>query len=322
MEKRFKDREQGTEHQRPKHEPPEQDPGTLPKARVKRGWKISPVWIVPLLAAAFVGWLIFRTYIEAGPKITIRFKQGKGIEKGKTPVKYRGVKLGEVDGLKLSKDQQYVEVQAQLDNSAAGIARAGSKFWIVHPQVSMSGVKGLNTIVSGDYIQVEPGNGTKTNVFTGLEKAPVVTFGSAKALRLVLLTGQLRSISPGTDVLYRGIKVGETTQNELGPDAQTVQIHVYIYPQFTHLVRKNSKFWNAGGVNLNLGMFGAEMTAHSVETLITGALAFATPDKPDDPAPDGTAFRLYDKAQDTWLNWEPRIKLPPERNNILEEENQ
>ncbi len=294
----------------------------LPRAKVKRGWKISPVWIVPLIAAVFVGWLVYRTFIDTGPKITIRFREGKGIEKGKTPVKYRGVQIGEVSGIKLSKNHQFVEVQAELDASAGGIARKGSKFWIVHPEVSMSGIRGLKTIVSGDYIQVEPGQGPQTNMFLGLEEQPVVQLGSDKALNVVLLTAQLRSITPATPILYRGIKVGETTKNYLGPDAQTVEIHVYIYPQFKGLVRKNSKFWNAGGVNVNLGLFGADITAHSVQTLIAGALAFATPNNPEEPAPDGMVFRLYDKAQDDWLKWAPAIKLPPTRTEPTEDEGQ
>jgi paraquat-inducible protein B len=291
----------------------------LPQARVKHGWRISPVWIVPVLAFAFVAWLVYRTVVEAGPTITIRFKQGPGIQKGQTQLKYRGVQLGEVNGVTLSKNRQYVEIQVQLDHSAAGIARQGSQFWIVHPEVSMSGIRGLKTIVSGNYLQVEPGNGGETNYFIGLEEQPVIQMGSEKALHVSLLTARLQSITPGTPVLYRGVQVGETTKNALGPHAQTVELQVYIYPQFKNLVRKSSKFWNAGGVNLELGLLGVDITAHSVKTLISGALAFATPDPPDEPAQDGTVFRLYDKAQDEWLNWAPDIPLPAERTKPIEQ---
>lgn len=82
MEKRFEEKEEPVV---------ERSRGGLPRAKVKKGWRISPVWLVPLIAGAFLGWLLYRTFIEAGPKITIRFKEGKGVEQGKTPLKYREI---------------------------------------------------------------------------------------------------------------------------------------------------------------------------------------------------------------------------------------
>jgi len=307
-------------HENKAHKEPAQP--RLPQAKVERGWRIAPVWIIPVVAIGFVGWLVYTTWIEAGPTITVWFREGQGIQKGQTEVKYRGVQIGQVTGIKLSKDHQWVKVQAQLDNSASGVARQGSQFWIVRPEVSLSGIRGLKTIVSGNYIQVDPGQGPQTNEFVGLEQAPVIELGSEKALRVRLVTAELRAITPGTAVLYRGIQVGETTKNQLGAHAQAVDLQVYIYPQFKNLVRMNSKFWNAGGINLALGLLGVDVTAQSVKTLLAGGLAFATPDPPGEPATDGTAFRLYDKAQPEWLNWAPDIPLPSIRSRTVEEENQ
>jgi paraquat-inducible protein B len=294
----------------------------LPRATIRRGWRFSPVWIVPLVVIGFIGWLLFRTFVQAGPSITIRFRDGKGIETGKTIVKYRGVRIGDVTGLKLSSDQQSVEVQAQLDGSAKGLARAGSRFWIVHPEFTLSGIRGLKTIVSGDYIQVEPGDGPSAKSFTGLEEQPNLQISSSNSLHLVLLASQLRSVAAGTPVLYRGIKVGEAVKSDLSADAQTVEVHVFIYPPFTKLVRSNSKFWNAGGVNFNVGLFGSDITTPSLQALLGGALAFATPEAFQEAAPNDTAFRLYEKPQDEWLNWAPAIHLPGARTNSIDKPNE
>lgn len=302
MEERFEDNVQRAAEPRR---------GGLPRASIKKAWPLSPVWIVPLLAAGFIGWLLYRTYIPAGHKITILFQQGKGIESGKTLVQYRGVRIGEVTGIGLSQDQHAVEVQARLDRSAVGLARADSRFWIVHPEVSLSGIRGLTTIVSGNYIQVAPGQGPGTNRFIGLEEPPISQAAAQDALSVVLLTGQLKSIKPGTPILYHGFQVGETTRNELASDAQVIRIFARIYPRYVNLVRKDSRFWNAGGIDVNLGLFGADITAQSIKTLVVGAIAFATPDSPEEPAPNETSFRLFDKAQDQWLNWAPAIKLAP-----------
>src|SRR5437870_3589421 len=147
-----------------------QRPDALPKARVEKAAQRYWIWIVPALAAAFVAWLVYRTVAEAGPAITILFKSGKGIEVGKTAIKYRGVTIGTVHSLKLSPDRQYVMVEAVLGKSAAGIASEGSEFWIVEPEVSLEAIRGLRTIVSGDYIQVKPGNGKPATKFIGIEE--------------------------------------------------------------------------------------------------------------------------------------------------------
>ncbi len=294
------------------------DERALPRARVTRGWRFSPVWLVPLAALAFIAWLLYRTFLESGPTITVEFKEGKGIESGKTAVKYRGVKIGDVTGLDLTKDQQMVDVKIQLTGSAAGVAREGSRFWIVRPEVSVAGISGLQTIVSGDYIQVEPGHGHQTNHFVGLEQAPVVTSDASQDLKLRLLTAELRSINPGTPVFYRGVQVGQTGRAELGPEAQVVEIELFVHRPFAALVRSNSKFWNSGGINVNFGLLGAHASAHDISTLLTGGISFATPDALDGPAGDGMAFRLYDKPQPEWLTWSPAIGLPSTRTNVFE----
>src|ERR1041385_2547685 len=109
---------------------------SLPKAHIKKSRWPSPFWLAPILALAFVGWLIYRDTVQNGPTITIRFKQGPGIEVGKTMLRYRGVKVGKVTAIDLSEDRKAVEVKATLEASAESIAREGSQFWIVHPEVT------------------------------------------------------------------------------------------------------------------------------------------------------------------------------------------
>jgi paraquat-inducible protein B len=292
----------------------------LPRAVEKRGWNMSPVWIVPLAASAFLGYLAYQWFIEKGSSVIVRFQDGKGIEVGKTMVRYRGVQIGTVTDLRLTKDLKNVEVTAQLTGSSAELAREGAQFWIVRPEVSAGSIRGLGTLVAGNYIQAEPGRGAKTNRFTGVENPPLILPGQTNGLRVNLLAAQLRSMSPGSPVFYRGIKVGQVVQNQLSSEAQTVQIEIYVQPQFANLVRKNSEFWNAGGIDAKVTLFGADISAQSLQALVTGGIAFATPNAPEKPAPNGTTFRLYDRAREEWLNWAPSIKLPPGLTNSVEEQ--
>jgi paraquat-inducible protein B len=281
----------------------------LPEAKTARDWKPSFVWIIPLLAAAGVGWLIYRSVIDTGPIVTILFNDAEGLEEGKSDVKFRGARVGTVETIELSKDHRSVVVRARLDKSAADLAREGSEFWIVKPTLGAAEVKALTAIVSGNYIAVKPGAGPAAKQFQGLSQSPVLGTNE-RGLKIILLSAKLGSIERGTEISYRGIKIGQVLEYELAQDSQVVRISAMIEKRYALLVRMNSAFWNAGGINVNLSLLGADISANSLQSLIAGGIALATPDNADKPAQDGTTFRLYEKPDDKWQQWAPVIRLP------------
>jgi len=282
----------------------------LPKARIAKRWRVSWIWFVPVIAAGFVGWLIVRTYIQRGPRVTVTFSDAKELEAGKSEVKFRGAKIGMVTGIKMSKDLQSVRIRIEFDKSASDLARGGSQFWIVEPQVTAERIRGLRAIVSGNFVEVKPGTGDRTNYFTGLEEAPVLAH-QRKGLEIVLLREQLGSIENGTAIYFRGIQVGEVTHFELSSNAVAVRISAHIDEGYEPLVRENTKFWNAGGINFNLGLLGANLRAQSFKALIAGGIAFNTPPQPGPCVKEGAVFRLYEKAEDEWEKWASSIMISP-----------
>ncbi|MGE5698842.1 MAG: intermembrane transport protein PqiB [Deltaproteobacteria bacterium] len=285
----------------------------LPKAKVKeRKWNLPVVWVVPVVAAIVAGYLIYDRVREVGPKITITFKDASGLKTGQTPIKYRGVLLGEVTALELDESLQRVLVKARLRRSGASIAREGSVFWIVRPEVGIGNITGLGTVITGPQIEVLPGAGKPKSEFVGLENPPVAQ--ERKGLKIVLRTGHPGSLKLGSPVTYRGIEVGAVQDSRLGPDATSVDIHVFIKRRYANLVRKGSRFWDVSGVDMKVGLFrGLEINVESLRSLMTGGIAFATPDDPKDgPAKDGTVFPLNDKPKKEWLAWAPKIKIAPE----------
>src|SRR5437588_4565246 len=131
----------------------------LPKAKLERNWKTYFIWLVPLAAATLAGWFIYSNMVKGGPTLHILFEDAAGLQPGKSQLKYRGAEIGEVRDVKLTKDHQRVEVVVALDRAAKSVARDGSRFWIVKPEVGVQEIRGLRTIVSGDYVTVEPGEG-------------------------------------------------------------------------------------------------------------------------------------------------------------------
>jgi len=279
----------------------------LPKAKIAKSRFNWLLWLIPVAAALLCAWYAGHDIVFAGPTITIYFQNADGLQEQNSFIQYRGINIGEIKTLKLAEDRQRVTVKVQLDNFAAGIARQGSVFWIVRPELKLGSVSGLRTIVSGDYITVQPGSGTRTNLFIGAEKEPIEP---VKALDIRLLSQKLDSLQSQSPVFYRGIQVGEVLDCRLSDDAREVVSHARIEEEYAPLVRMNSIFWNAGGINFHIGLFsGANISAESAQTLISGGVGFATPPDFQNAATNNTVFILNEKSKDEWEKWSPAILL-------------
>ncbi len=281
-----------------------------PQARLKQRRRRFPIiWLVPLVAALTAGYLLFQRVRDIGPEITITFKDASGVKAGQTDLEYRGVQIGEVRSVDLSRDRRSVRVTARLRRSAAAIARDGTAFWIVRIQGGIANLANLGTVISGPYIAAQPGEGKARKDFVGLDSAP---YGIPhKDLEITLRAARLGSLRPGSPVYYRGIEVGAVQDAELTNDAAAVDIRVFVKQRYAKLVREGSRFWDASGVDVKFGLLrGLNVHMQSLRALATGGVAFATPDDPKArPAKDGTVFRLNEQPAKDWLAWRPGFAI-------------
>ena len=283
----------------------------VPKARVRRRRLFRLIWIVPVMAIAVAAYLVFHRMQDYGPEITVAFSDGGGLRVGQTPVRYRGVQVGEVTGVQLSKDEKKALVRIRLIRSAEGIAREGSRFWIVRPHVGFGQVTGLATVLSGPDIDVIPGapDAKPQFDFTGLETAPSTVEGG---LRIIVRAARPK-MRPDAPVYYRGVEVGTVQKLDLAPNSLSADIHVVIYPRFANLVREGSSFWDVSGLNIKGGVVkGLDVQFESLRAFITGGIEFATPPGTKRAKP-GTVFFLYDEPKKEWLAWAPKIPIPAEK---------
>ncbi len=248
-----------------------------------------------------------------GEQITLEVLQGDGLRVG-TPVRFRGFQVGEVTGLALSNDLRQLNLQIALTEEAGRFARQGSTFTVIRPQISLTKAANLDTLITGPYIEVQPASNpqaAKQTRFQGQELVRVEK-EQQSGLNLTLTTPQRKSLKPGMAVTYRGIVVGKLTSLELSPDAASVLVHLLIEPRYAKLVYSGSKFWNESGLNVDFSLFkGAQVRTDSVESLLEGSIAFATPTdaRKGAPARQGQIFDLSDEVQDEWLQWRPRIAI-------------
>ncbi len=266
-------------------------------------------WLVPLLAVIAAGALGYDAWRHRGPIITIEFPQGAGISAG-DPVMLRGVRVGEVTRVAMTRDLTTVEVLARLHKDASALAVEGSRFWIVRPEISAGRVSGLDTLLGPRYLQCDPGSGKPSARFAGLNRPPAG--GTTDGLELVIEATQSGSLGADSPIVYRGVRVGTVRGISLAPDARRVEIAVVIDAPYGNLVRTNTQFWNAGGLGLDWGLIrGLKVQAGSLETLVAGGIAFATPTRAGEPVQDGHRFGLSDEAKKEWLDWAPTIEIKP-----------
>ena len=262
---------------------------------VKEGGGPSIVWLIPILTALIGVWLIVHTLADKGPLVTITFRTAEGIEVGKTRIKYKSLDIGLVEGVRFSSDFSRVEVRARLGKEAGHFLRRDTRFWVVRPTLSARGISGLGTLLSGSYIEIEPGQGAPQALFVGLESPPVVNADEA-GKHITLMARKLGSIDRGSLIHFQGIVAGEVLGYEMANDYRSVLIHAFVKPPFDRMVRSNTRFWSASGLDLSVGPDGMRVKTESLQALLFGGIAFDTPDGqetgPDDIA--GLVFTLHD----------------------------
>jgi len=269
---------------------------------VRASW--SWIWIVPALALIAAAILGYQAFSQRGTRVWITFSEGSGIRPG-DPVTSHGVNVGRIDDVQLDGSLSQVVVQAVLAPNAAGLAVEGSRFWIVRPQVSLKGVQGLDALLGPRYLQVLPGSpgSTRKTRFEGLTGPPRLT--QSQGSREVILKSKRKwALKPGAPVTYRDLPVGQIVEVRFNDDRSAVLIVASIDAEMADLIYEKTKFWYVGGVGIDFGLLGGlTVRAGSLESMISGGIAFANPSKPGKAASSGHRFDLAPQADSDWLGW-------------------
>ncbi len=277
----------------------------VPDAVLRRRRRFSLIWLIPILAGAIAVYLVITTLADRGPLITISFKTGSGISAQQTQVTHKAVALGMVEDVQLTNDLKAVHVRVRMNREGSKILTDHARFWVVKPRLSSGDLSGLETLVSGAYIEVDPGlpGGRSERNFVGLEEPPGMRSdepGTSYSLRAV----RLGSLGPGAPVFYRDVTVGEVLSYDLGDGLGPVTINIFVHQPFDKFVHQDTHFWNASGASLSLGGSGVHVELESLQALLSGGVAFETPHQIGSstssapPAAANAKFMLFeDKSQ-------------------------
>ena len=253
----------------------------------------SLVWIVPLLAFLVGGWLLFDHIRNTGPKITLYLDSAEGLEVNNTVVRVLSVNVGKITNIRLRGDGKGVELTAQLNADVKDMMKTDTQFWVVKPRIDGSGISGLNTLVSGSYIAFIPGKaGQSKDTFEVSDIPPVAALGQ-DGLRLKLSGGVGKMLDIGAPVVYESLPVGQVESVHFDPETRRTDYTVFIGHPNDTLINARSRFWLDSGIRLRTDGGGFQLDSAPLGALISGAIAFSTPDKTAKAAAEGQQFELY-----------------------------
>ncbi len=277
---------------------------TTEQAKISRGRTFSGIWLIPLLALVLGIYLVAHTWLNEGPEIEIAFMTADGLEQGKTKVKYRNVDMGVVEEVRLNDAFDGVIAKVKLDRQALPLLREDTRFWVVTARVGADNVSGLDTLLSGAYMQLAPGTGAKgARSFVGLEQPPETPAG-APGLRLQLTSDRASSVGTGDAVLFKGYKVGRVESMQFNPVDQRVHYEIFIDAPYHELVNSSVRFWDVSGVSLSADASGFKVETGAMDTVLFGGVAFGVPEgfKEGDKVAHNTEFKLHTSYADILVN--------------------
>ena len=247
--------------------------------------------------------------LQEGSWITLTSEDGMGIS-SRTLIKYRGLEIGRVSEVNLDQKMSHVVIRASVQGKYQTLMREGTEFWLVKPQLGLAHTKNLETLITGTYFALKPGSGKSKRTFTVLGRAPE-TITPINGLQIVLEAERLGSIKPDDPVYFRQIKVGKVIDCRLSDNATSVSVGVDIESRYAKLVRSDSKFWKASGIDMRFGLFsGAEVKTESLEALLEGGIAFATPEKHSENATVSNNPTVSSKSRGVTLDENGSEKKP------------
>ncbi len=269
----------------------------LPESKrlTKRTIRLSPVWIVPIVAAAVGVWVAAAKIMSEGPTITLAFRSADGLEAGKTKIRYNGVDVGTVTQIRLSDDHHGVIATVGMEPKTESFLVTDTRFWIVRPRISGASISGLGTLVSGAYIRMDIGQAhDKERHFVGLETPPIV-MRDVPGRYFLLKTADLGSLDNGTPIYFRRLQVGEVASYEFDKDGKGLTVKAFVQAPYDQFVTPGTRFWHASGIDVSMSPTGFNIQTQSLLSILVGGIAFETPTEEValPAAPEDTTFTLY-----------------------------
>ena len=258
------------------------------------------IWVLPFIALLISSWMVFKHLNEQAEEITVYFDSADGFVIDKTPLKYKGIKIGIVSNIEINeKNLNEFIITLKVNKKVKNIiAKEGSVFWKVEPKATLTEISGLSTILSGVYIGVSPQNDNLSEIYKNKNKLifkavndKPISLLKNKGIFLTLLS-QKGSFSVGAPVLYKSFIVGKILKKSI--KEKEIFYTIFIENQYKYLLKEDSNFWKINAIDLKASLSKIELKVESLATLVAGGITFDSKENDIPLENNKKIFKLYE----------------------------
>ncbi|QBJ64653.1 intermembrane transport protein PqiB [Pseudoalteromonas sp. DL-6] len=263
-------------------------------ANVAQKTRISAIWIIPVVALLVGIWMLYQYQLNKGQTIYISMPQAEGIVAGKTEIKVRSVKIGQIDHVRLSNSQDSVIARAQIDKNYDNLLTEDARIWVVKPRIDETGISGMSTLLSGVYLEFSPGESKQLKKQFKLQEEPALIGKDVQGGRFKLLSYNAEVLDVSTGIFFKNYKIGQIETATFDWKNQAMQYGIFIKAPYENLITLNSIFWVNSGIEIDLSADGININTGSLSKLLKGGISVGLPEQqaPGDLAQDGHSFSL------------------------------
>ena len=253
---------------------------SIPEVEVIKNERVNiSIWLVPIIALLISLWLAYQYFSQLGPEIVIEFESSSGLKAKQSQIRFRDVPVGTVTNISLKQGGKSVLVTARLNKDAGQFLNNNSKFWIVKPKIDKTGITGLETLVSGSYIQLDGvSGGSFRDRFKGLEE-PYLDEENTKGKYFKLNAPNSYNLESGSLVYYRNITVGEIKQVKLSRNGDFVEFNIFVKDPYYKFINAKTQFWNMSNFKLDMSRATLDVSLASSSQILYGGISFSAPSK-------------------------------------------
>ncbi|WP_063703710.1 intermembrane transport protein PqiB [Pseudoalteromonas gelatinilytica] len=263
-------------------------------AKIKTAPNISAIWIIPVIALLIGAWMLYQYQANKGTTIFIKMPHAEGIVAGKSEIKVRSVKIGQIDHVRLSDKQNSVIARAQIDKHYDDLLTDDAKIWVVKPRIDDTGISGMSTLLSGVYLEFAPGESKKLAEKFELQDEPALIGKDVKGGRFTLLSYNAEVLDVSTGIYFKDYKIGQIETATFDWKNQAMKYGIFINEPYQNLITLNSIFWVNSGIEIDLSADGINVNTGSLSKLLKGGISVGIPEQqtPGEVASNGHSFSL------------------------------
>lgn len=241
-----------------------------------------------------------------GIEVSLTMNDANGIDEG-TRIVYRGINIGAIQSKQLTTTG--VTAVAKFEPEYANLLTSDGLFWLEGTEISLSGIKHPERLLTGNLINFLPGthaNMALPSSFVLHSSAPDLL--QAKKRLLTITSAENMGLTAGAEVRYKQLPIGQVLAVKLTKDLSAVEYELELQPEFASLVRSDSYFIPESILSVDASLEGLSVKTRDLATFSKGALSLI-PGSSNTPMAANARLSLFSSVEEAKQFFERQQRL-------------